>query len=304
METRLARVERQMMPTHRWPFAGFPGETELARREREQFFIYAGFAMSVMFAVAALLGMTPAWVGWMGGGCACFSTIAFALRHRQRREAAVSQEARVREEDAAEGAKALPSPAPVEPWEGKQRERQARMENCARNLRAAMGGMLAYRELVGDPEKTLTRVLAAGRALEARETALRRAIASTRPLGSMSSPAELEARRAADGTHAEAIDRALDALDTHADRREQLQRAVARLEAEQVALLYTLESLYLKVEASRHGTAEAATTVPPEIRQSLEELSAEVGAVAEALEFVAGLDASPRSNTRPPVRSS
>lgn len=276
----------------------------MARRERNQFFIYAGFATSVMFPVLALLGKAPAWVGWMGVGCACFSTLAFALRRRQRREAAASQVAWGGEEDAVERAKALPSPAPVEPWEAEQRERQARMENCARNLRAAMGGMRAYRELVGDPERTLTRVLAAGRALEARETALRRAIASTRPLESMSSPAELEARRAASGTHAEAIDRALHALDTHAERREQLQNVVARLEAEQVALLYTLESLYLKVEASRQGTAEAATTVPPEVRQSLEELSAEVGAVAEALEFVVGLDASPRSNIRSPVRSS
>ncbi len=79
---------------------------------------------------------------------------------------------------------------------------------------------------------------------------------------------------------------ALAALDQQRDQRAELARAAARFDAEHTRISYTLESLYTQVVRMRSADSSSADVAGAGLRRSLDMLSKEVNALADALEKV------------------
>src|SRR5438876_1019631 len=79
---------------------------------------------------------------------------------------------------------------------------------------------------------------------------------------------------------------ALAALDQQRDQRLELTRAAARFDAEHTRISYTLESLYTQVVRMRSADSSSADVAGAGLRRSLDMLSHEVNALADALEKV------------------
>jgi hypothetical protein len=79
---------------------------------------------------------------------------------------------------------------------------------------------------------------------------------------------------------------ALAALDQQRDQRLELSRAAARFDAEHTRISYTLESLYTQVVRMRSADSSSADVAGAGLRRSLDMLSHEVNALADALEKV------------------
>jgi seryl-tRNA synthetase len=79
---------------------------------------------------------------------------------------------------------------------------------------------------------------------------------------------------------------ALAALDAQRDQRQELTRAAARFDAEHTRISYTLESLYTQVVRMRSADSSSVDVAGAGLRRSLDMLSQEVNALADALERV------------------
>jgi hypothetical protein len=79
---------------------------------------------------------------------------------------------------------------------------------------------------------------------------------------------------------------ALAALDAQRDQRQELARAAARFDAEHTRISYTLESLYTQVVRMRSADSSSVDVAGAGLRRSLDMLSHEVNALADALERV------------------
>jgi hypothetical protein len=79
---------------------------------------------------------------------------------------------------------------------------------------------------------------------------------------------------------------ALAALDQQRDQRLELTRAAARFDAEHTRISYTLESLYTQVVRMRSADSSSVDLAGAGLRRSLDMLSHEVNALADALEKV------------------
>jgi hypothetical protein len=79
---------------------------------------------------------------------------------------------------------------------------------------------------------------------------------------------------------------ALAALDQQRDQRTELSRAAARFDAEHTRISYTLESLYTQVVRMRSADSSSVDVAGAGLRRSLDMLSHEVNALADALERV------------------
>ncbi len=79
---------------------------------------------------------------------------------------------------------------------------------------------------------------------------------------------------------------ALAALDQQRDQRIELTRAAARFDAEHTRISYTLESLYTQVVRMRSADSSSVDVAGAGLRRSLDMLSHEVNALADALEKV------------------
>lgn len=79
---------------------------------------------------------------------------------------------------------------------------------------------------------------------------------------------------------------ALAALDAQRDQRVELARAAARFDAEHTRISYTLESLYTQVVRMRSADSSSVDVSGAGLRRSLDMLSREVNALADALERV------------------
>src|SRR5205807_6996501 len=77
---------------------------------------------------------------------------------------------------------------------------------------------------------------------------------------------------------------ALAALDQQRDQRTELTHAAARFDAEHTRISYTLESLYTQVVRMRSADSSSADVAGAGLRRSLDMLSHEVNALADALE--------------------
>jgi len=79
---------------------------------------------------------------------------------------------------------------------------------------------------------------------------------------------------------------ALAALDAQRDQRVELTRAAARFDAEHTRISYTLESLYTQVVRMRSADSSSVDVAGAGLRRSLDMLSHEATALADALERV------------------
>ena len=79
---------------------------------------------------------------------------------------------------------------------------------------------------------------------------------------------------------------ALAALDQQRDQRLELARAAARFDAEHTRISYTLENLFTQVVRMRSSDSASADVAGAGLRRSLDLLSREANALADALEKV------------------
>ncbi|ATB45031.1 hypothetical protein [Corallococcus macrosporus] len=161
---------------------------------------------------------------------------------------------------------------------------------CARLTEALREGPAVLRELLHEPERTVESLRQACHALARRERELR---ALAPPDEAQRLDAEREALAARVDSEADAVVKerlagALEALDAQRRQRAELATAAARLEAEHMRLSYTLEGLYAQVLRARSADASGEDVAGLGLRQSVEQLGAEVEAVTQALEEVHG----------------
>ncbi len=164
------------------------------------------------------------------------------------------------------------------------------------------------REIVQRPEETVQALRDGVHALERREREIRALARPEDDARLQSERDSLQQRLASeqDAVTRQRLGQALEALDQQRSQRASLLTAASRLEAERTRLLYTLEGLHTQVLAVR-SNAEAGQekAAADRLRQSLDTLSSEVSAVAEALESVQAVDAgavSPPEARQPDAR--
>ncbi|MCP3064758.1 hypothetical protein LXT21_38905 [Myxococcus sp. K38C18041901] len=174
---------------------------------------------------------------------------------------------------------------PVEPVDPKV----ARVDAvCAKLLAELAQGPAVLREVVHAPERTVEALRQGCHALASRERTLR-ALATPEEASRLEEEHRaLTARVAAerDAVVRERLRGALTALESQRQQRAELSTAADRLEAEYTRLFYTLESLYAQVLRVRTADASGEDVAGLGLRQSVEQLGAEVEAVTEALEEV------------------
>ena len=91
---------------------------------------------------------------------------------------------------------------------------------------------------------------------------------------------------------------ALAALEQQREQRTELSRSASRFEAEQTRISYTLESLYTQVVRMRSADSGSADVAGAGLRRSLDALSQEVNALADALETVNAAKQAPKTDAQ------
>ncbi len=169
------------------------------------------------------------------------------------------------------------------------RERLKRVDEVAQLLLKEFAeGSEAMRAMVARPNETVESIRKSCHALAEREKKLRELAKDGRDRLE-SERAVLATRRDAetDPVTKERLGAALQAMDDQRRERAALESHANRLEAEQVRLAWSLETLYTQVVKARSTGGGAAPVEDELVRQELERLTSEVGAVAQALEEVA-----------------
>ncbi|WIG99441.1 hypothetical protein [Myxococcus sp. SDU36] len=159
---------------------------------------------------------------------------------------------------------------------------------CARLMEALREGPAVLRELVHAPERTVEALRQGCHALVRRERELR-ALAPPDEAQRLDAERDTLAARVAseeDAVVRERLAGALVALEAQRRQRAELATAAARLEAEHMRLYYTLESLYAQVLRVRSADTAGEDIAGLGLRQSVEQLGAEVEAATQALEEV------------------
>lgn len=235
------------------------------------------------FAVASIVALVFAatvphlwWLLFVALGFGLVSGRQFASALRRDRELAAQR-------------RAQPTAAESDPVLAQIAQREKRVDATCEHLLAELkSGPQAVRDFVQRPEETVKALRSACHELARRERELRAAI-----------PADADARlrdeRAALASRVEGekdevargrLAGALQALDAQLTQRAELATAALRFEAEATRILYTLENLRTQVLRARSADAADADVVGAGLRQSLEQVSHEMDAVAEALEAV------------------
>lgn len=181
------------------------------------------------------------------------------------------------------------TPTPVGVSEVEEDARVAKVDAlCARLMEALRDGPAVLRELVHAPERTVEALRQGCHALVRRERELR-ALAPPDEAQRLDAERDALAARVAseeDAVVRERLTGALAALEAQRRQRAELATAAARLEAEHMRLYYTLESLYAQVLRVRSADTAGEDIAGLGLRQSVEQLGAEVEAVTQALEEV------------------
>lgn len=146
----------------------------------------------------------------------------------------------------------------------------------------------AVKDIFIKPEETITALRATCRNLTRRERDLRKFLSPQDDERLMREREALQKR--IDGETDEVtkmrLASALAALDAQRDQRLELARAAARFDAEHTRISYTLESLYTQVVRMRSADSSSVDVSGAGLRRSLDMLSHEVNALADALERV------------------
>lgn len=159
---------------------------------------------------------------------------------------------------------------------------------CGKLLAELREGPAVLREVVHAPERTVEALRRGCHELARRERQLR-ALATPEEARRLESEREALAARVSserDAVVRERLTGALEALDAQRRQRAELATAADRLEAEHTRLYYTLEGLYAQVLRVRSADTLGEDVAGAGLRHSVEQLSAEVDAVTQALEEV------------------
>ncbi len=178
--------------------------------------------------------------------------------------------------------------------------RESRVDGiCARLLAELKGAPPLVRELLRRPEETIEALRAASRELARRERSLRTTLTDEEGERLDRERAALSARVAStsDAVVRERLAGALSALDAQLAHRAELSTAVARIEAEGTRILYSLESLRAQVLRALAADSAASEVTRESLKGGLETLSAEIDAVATALEEVHGVGSTASAGT-------
>jgi hypothetical protein len=159
------------------------------------------------------------------------------------------------------------------------------------------------REIFVKPEQTVAALRETCKNLTRRERDVRRFLSADEDARLSRERSALQARIDAetDEVTRTRLASALAALDQQREQRLELSRSASRFEAEQTRISYTLESLYTQVVRMRSSDSASVDVAGAGLRRSLETLSQEASALADALEKVNaqsdGAHASPTAQT-------
>ena len=284
-------------------------------REEDEASVPHAFVLGFAAVVAAAVAIAQPHLFWLlfvalGLGTGAADTLA-KVRRRDRRLAEEAQAA------AAERARsgvpgrqapellALPSPGqepvpPESPAVAAINARESRVDGiCARLLAELKGAPPLVRELLRRPEETIEALRAASRELARRERNLRTTLTDEEGERLDRERAALSARVAStsDAVVRDRLAGALSALDEQLAHRAQLATAVARIEAEGTRILYSLESLRAQVLRALAADSAADEVTRESLKGGLETLSAEIDAVATALEEDNGVGSTASTDT-------
>lgn len=195
-----------------------------------------------------------------------------------------------------------------------QDPRDARVEQiCDRILAELKGAPQTVRDIFIKPEETVAALRATCRDLTRRDRELRRFLS---PADDARLAVEHDTLKKRIDNEGDEVTRmrlagALAALDAQREQRQELARAAARFDAEHTRIAYTLESLHTQVVRMRSADSASVDVAGAGLRRSLDMLSNEVNALADALERVnsgeaermrkAGATSGPGGGSSPPA---
>ena len=272
-------------------------------REEDEASVPHAFVLGGAAALAAFVGFTQPHLFWLifvafGFGMAAADTLA-KVRRRDRRlaeEARSASAERPLTAASSEQAPALltvpPLAQPESPAVAAITARESRVDGiCERLVAELKGAPPLVRELLRNPEQTIAALRSASRELARRERNLRAALTEEEGARLDRERTALSARveSTSDAVVKERLSGALAALDAQLSHRAELSTAVARIEAEGTRILYSLESLRAQVLRALAADSAASDVTRESLKGGLETLSAEIDAVATALEEVHGV---------------
>lgn len=241
--------------------------------------------LGVMYAIGALVTLMIAWRVphmWWLVFVAIFVFGQQAAHHLMPRSAQAQGQERSGEREAP----SLPEPreaaAEADP-------RMARVDAlCDKLLAELRAGPAVLREVVHSPEEAVEALRKSCHELARRERELRALSTPEDERRLADEHAALAARVEAekDAVVKDRLSSALKVLEDQRRQRAELATAASRLEAEYMRLYYTLENLYTQVLRARTADAASEDVAGAGLRQSVEQLGAEMEAVTEALEDV------------------
>ena len=291
-------------------------ERRLVRRFRreDEASVPRAFVLGAAAVAAAFVGITQPQLFWLlfvalGFGMGAAKTLV-RVRERDRLRAEEAQAERTQAERSGLSAPGLlpaavssppvplaPLPPPAEPESpvtAAITARESRVDGiCERLVAELKGAPPLVRELLRNPEQTIAALRAASRELARRERNLRAALTEEEGARLDRERTALSARveSTSDAVVKERLSGALAALDAQLSHRAELSTAVARIEAEGTRILYSLESLRAQVLRALAADSAASDVTRESLKGGLETLSAEIDAVATALEEVHGVGA-------------
>ncbi|TMA75092.1 MAG: hypothetical protein E6J58_11050 [Deltaproteobacteria bacterium] len=183
----------------------------------------------------------------------------------------------------------IQQPAPVRGAAVQQDPRDVRVDAiCDRILGELRTSPDAVKDMFVKPDETIAALRATCRNLTRRERDLRRFLSPQDDERLMREREALQKRISGelDDVTKMRLAAALAALDAQRDQRLELTRAAARFDAEHTRISYTLESLYTQVVRMRSADSSSVDVAGAGLRRSLDMLSHEVNALADALERV------------------
>jgi len=170
-----------------------------------------------------------------------------------------------------------------------QDERDVRVDAiCDKILAELRTSPEAVKDIFIKPQETVAALRATCRDLTRRERELRTFLAPSEDDRLVRERDALQKRIDAEGDDVTKmrLAAALAALDQQRDQRLELKRAADRFDAEHTRISYTLESLYTQVVRMRSADSSSVDVAGAGLRRSLDLLSQEVNALADALEKV------------------
>ena len=183
----------------------------------------------------------------------------------------------------------IQQPAPVRGAAVQQDPRDVRVDAISDRILAELRTSPdAVKDMFVKPDETIAALRATCRNLTRRERDLRRFLSPQDDERLMREREALQKRISGelDDVTKMRLAAALAALDAQRDQRLELTRAAARFDAEHTRISYTLESLYTQVVRMRSADSSSVDVAGAGLRRSLDMLSHEVNALADALERV------------------